>query len=272
MALVTNVETTDRIRTHQTPRTRRATHWSLVRLSVVAMMSTVLALCFAAPAFASGPRASTKVPGSAVPIGKYTSGTPFSSGQVIAVKIPPNSTLTPGAGIKILECSAPGGAVPTDPSQCDGETVQGDTVLVNKDGSVDYTHTRIDSGYTVYALPDFHSLGESKHGLPVCNATHLCVLYIGQNQLDFTVPHYWSQPFEVTPTPGDTGARPGDGARNPTQGANSSNALLTIVLPIVVVLVVGGSFVFLRRRRKSAQGGAHRQSRSKTSHAATGSR
>ena len=213
------------------------------------MAGSFLALCLASPAFAaSGPHAGTKVPGSAIPIGKYSKGAPFSSGQVIQVKIPTNSTLRPGAGIRIVECAAPSGVVPIDPSSCDGTTIQGDTVLVNKDGSVDYTRTSITSGFTVYALPNRHSLGESPDGLPVCNTTHKCVLYIGQNQLDFTAPHYWSEPFTVKPTADDTGADPGDGGQQVATGTGG-DAFLTIGLPILVVVVAGGALLVFRRRR-----------------------
>jgi hypothetical protein len=219
----------------------------------MAMAGAAVALV-STPAFASGPPASSKVPRATVPIGKFTAGTPFSSGQVIEVKIPANSKLTPGAGIKIVECAAPHGVVPTDPSECDGTTIQGDTVLVKSDGSVDYTRTSTSSGYTVYALPDVRSLGERPAGQPVCNATHQCVLYIGQNQLDFTAPHYWSQPFEVRPTPGDTGTHPGDGALGTAvRSGGSSNALLTIGLPVVVVVVGGGALLFLGRRRRRSE-------------------
>jgi len=239
---------------HSSPRARRRGTCPAVAAVVVAVFS----LCVAAPAFAaSGPRGGSKVQSSTAPIGRYRAGAPFSSGQVIQVKIPTNSTLRPGAGIKIVECAAPRGVVPTDPSSCDGTTIQGDTVLVTKDGSVDYTRTKTTSGYTVYALPDRHSLGEGPGGLPVCNTTHLCVLYIGQNQLDFTAPHYWSEPFTVTPTADDTGADPGDGSQQVASTGGGSNAWLTIGLPVVVVVAAGGAFLAMRRRR-AVPGGARR--------------
>jgi hypothetical protein len=210
--------------------------------AVLAMAGTVAALGFATPAFATGPPASSEVPGSAVPIGSYTPGTPFSSGQIISVQIPDNSTLTPGAGIFIEECAAPGGAAPMDPSACDGQTIQGDTVLAGSSGQVDYTTTPSTSGYTIYALPDVVTLGESPSGVPVCNLSNECVLYIGQNQNDFTAPHFFSQPFYVTPTPGDTGANPGDG---------TPESPLAIGLPLAAVGAIGGT-LFLRRRRHHA--------------------
>ena len=206
-------------------------------------------LVLSAPAFAAGPKGGTKLPGAAIPSGTFASGTPFSSGQVIEVKVPPNSVLTPGAGIKIVECGAPHGVPPTNPSDCDGSTIQGNTVYVNPDGSVDYKKTATTSGYTVYSLPNFHSLGEPKDSVPKCDTTHLCVLYIGQNQLAFTAPHYWSEPFKVAATPEDSGANPGDGTIS--TGGGSSNALLTIGLPVIIV-VAGAAFVVIRRRRTVA--------------------
>jgi hypothetical protein len=229
--------------------TRQTKVLAPARAGLAALIAAAVVV-FAAPAFAaSGPPAGTKVPGATVPIGNYSAGAPFSSGQVIEVKIPPNSTLTPGAGIRIVECAAPHGQVPTQPSQCDGETIQGNTVLVNPDGSVDYKRSATSSGYTVYAVPNAYSLGEPPDSVPVCNKTHLCVLYIGQNQLDFTAPHFWSEPFSVNPTPKDTGAGPGDGtAAGTSASGGGSNALLTIALPAVVV-VAGGAILVLRRRR-----------------------
>ncbi len=179
---------------------------SIVAVAVLA--GAIAGLALASPSFASGPANGTQVPSSAVPVGTYTAGTPFSSGQTIAVDIPSNSNLQPGASIKILECSDANGTVgnlPQNVSQCDGNTIQGDTVLVNSDGSVDY------SNYTVYALPDA-SIGDTGTQ-PACDLTNECVLFIGENQESFSsAPYYFSQPFFVNPTAGDTGANPGDGS------------------------------------------------------------
>jgi len=196
----------------------------------VAVTGIVAAVGFSTPAFASGPPAGSEVPGSALPIGTVSPG-PFSSGQVIEVKIPANSTFASGAGINIEECAAPGGVAPSDPSDCDGVTHQGDTVSAAADGSVDY------SNYAIYAIPD-PSIGDTGTA-PVCDLSDECVLYIGESQTDFTQPHFFSQPFYVTPTPGDTGANPGDG---------TPEAPLAIGLPLAAAGVIGGTF-FLRRRR-----------------------
>jgi hypothetical protein len=186
-------------------------------LGAALLVGAVVLSLFAGRASAQ-PAPGTEVPGSAIPIGSFTAGTPFSSGQVIEIKIPANPTLTPGAGIKIVECAAPDNVVPTDPSQCDGATIQGDTVLAGADGSVDYTVGGTTSGYTVYSLPN-SGLGEPPTGQPQCDLSHECVLYIGQDQNDFTQPHFWSQPFFVTPTANNTGASPGDGSAPPAPTA-----------------------------------------------------
>jgi hypothetical protein len=199
-------------------------------IGAVAVTGMVSALGFTTPAFATGPASGSEVPGSALPIGTVSSG-PFSSGQVIEVKIPTNSTFPSGAGINIEECAAPGGVAPTDPATCDGVTHQGDTVDAASDGSVDY------SNFAVYALPD-PSIGDTGTQ-PVCDLSNECVLFIGENQNDFTMPHFFSQPFSVKPTPGDTGANPGDG---------TPEAPLAIGLPLAAAGVIGGT-LFLRRRR-----------------------
>ncbi len=190
------------------------------------LLGTGLLAVFAGSA-AAEPAAGTEVPGSDLPIGSFTANTPFSSGQVIEVKIPANSTFASGAGIKIAECAAPNNVIPTDPAQCDGLTVQADTVLAGSDGSVDYTTTNTTAGYTVYSLPN-SALGESPSSRPVCDLSDECVLYVGEDQNDFTQPHFWSQPFFVTPTPGSTGANPGDGSAPPAPtGADAGKSTVT---------------------------------------------
>jgi hypothetical protein len=213
--------------------------------AAVAATSTVAAFALATPAFATGPTAGSEVPGSALPIGTVTAG-PFSSGQVIQVQIPANSTLGSGAGINIVECAAPGGVAPTATAACDGNTIQGDTIFAASDGSVSYTNSGPDHGYTVYALPN-SSLGEGTSGTPVCNLTNECVLYIGENQNDFTQPHFFSQPFFVKPVTGNSGTPAGNG----TPGAATPEAPLAIGLPLAAAGVIGG-ILFLRRRQDAA--------------------
>jgi hypothetical protein len=138
----------------------------------------------------------------------------LSDGQTISVSVGPNSYFTPHAGVNILECADPGGSaanLPTSISTCDGNTIQGTTVLVANDGSFS------ESSYQVYALPS-STLGEQANDQPVCNQTNYCVLYVGQNQNDFTAPKTFSAPFLITATTGTTTA-----TTPPAAGGTSSS-------------------------------------------------
>jgi hypothetical protein len=159
---------------------------------------------------------------------------PFSSGQLITVDVGPNGILPAGSQLYIRECAAPGGVLPTSFSQCDRKTIA--PVTVGPDGTISY------SDYTVYALPDAAVLGEHPGHTPVCNLTHACVLYIGQ--YDFNNCHVFSSVFFVHPTPGDTGADPGNGL---------PEAPYVLALPLVAAAILGG-VVLTRRRRARASG------------------
>jgi hypothetical protein len=217
---------------------RRALSRALPACGAAAVAGALIAGPFSSVAFATVTSGS-QVPGSALPIGTYTKGTPFSSGQVIQIEVPSNSVFASGAGVNILECSDPGGLPANDPTNagdCDGNTIQGNTVLAASDGSIDYDQ------YTVYALPDSFSLDEPPTNTPVCNTSNWCVLFIGEDVNDFTQPHVFSQPFLVKPNATDSGANPGDGL---------PEAPLAIGLPILGLGVIGGTI--LVRRRRSAQ-------------------
>ena len=108
---------------------------------------------------ASGPANGSIVAGADTPVSPFTAGRPFSSGQSINVVIPANSVLSPTTNLNVVECSAPGGVIPTDPSTCDGNTINGPTLKPNADGSVNF-QTFTHSLYQVYALPDSITLGE----------------------------------------------------------------------------------------------------------------
>jgi hypothetical protein len=196
----------------------------IARLSVIAVVAAGLTTALSMVAFATGPTEGSQVAGSAIPNGPYTTGIPFSSGQVISIQVPANSVINPHAGISIIECSDPAGLPTNDPtnsSSCDGNTIQGDTVLANSDGSIDY------SNYTIYALPDSLNLGEPPTHSPVCDLSNACVLYIGEDINDFSQPHYFSQPFWVTPNSNDSGENPGDGSAP----ASSTPTLSTTPVP-----------------------------------------
>jgi hypothetical protein len=193
------------------------------------------AATFAAVDFAgaSTPTQGSIVPDSAVPVGTYTAGTPFSSGQQINVVVPANNLFSPTTNLNVLECAAPGGVVPTSPSACDGNTISGPTLKANTDGSVNF-QTYTNSLYVVYALPDSINLGESSSQPVVCNVNKECVLYIGYNQADFTQPHVWSQPFYVMPDSGDMGENPGDGSAPPPPTSVSGMLSTVVASPTTV--------------------------------------
>ncbi|MGO8825905.1 MAG: hypothetical protein ACLQU9_11785 [Acidimicrobiales bacterium] len=152
------------------------------------------------------------------PSGNYTDG------QSISVSVGPNSYFTPHAGVKILECADPGGLtanLPTDNITCDGNTIQGDSVLVANNGSFS------ESNYQVYALPNA-TLGEQSNAQPVCNQTHACVLYVGQNQNDFTAPKVFSAPFLISPSSG-SGATTSTAAA--ATGSSAGSTTTTAVAP-----------------------------------------
>jgi len=171
------------------------------------------------------------------PASTFTAGTPFSSGQHVTINVPANTTLAPVAGqnIVIVECAAPGGVIPTQITACDPNSVSGDSITPNADGSLNY------GNYQVYSLPNAAEFGESPSGTPVCNLGNQCVLYIGTNYGDFTQPHVWSQAFVINPTAGNTGANPGDG---------TPEVPLALGLPLLASGVVGGSVLYSRRRRR----------------------
>ncbi len=80
--------------------------------------------------------------------------------------------------------------LPTAHVDCDENTIQGNT---HRRSRWEYERDR----YTVYGLPN-STLGEGKTVTPICDATHECVLYVGQDQDDFGEPKLFSPPFFVT--------------------------------------------------------------------------
>jgi hypothetical protein len=228
---------------------RQAVRRVAVVVASVSAASAFSIAMMAGPAGAAPPTSGSIVPNSAVPIDtNFTAGTPFSSGQNINVVVPANSVFTSTTqDINVLECSAPNGVIPTSPSACDGNTINGPTLTANGDGSIDF-QASTGSGYPVYALPDTH-LFETPSGVPCGNtAATECILYIGVQQSDFTQPHVWSQPFFITANADDLGGNPGDGSANPGNGL--PEVPFAILLPIAAMGAIGGT-VLIRRRRLS---------------------
>ena len=219
-------------------------------VGATAAAGALVALAFASPAgAASSPQNGTEL-ATAQPQGTFTAGTPFDSGQLIDVSAPANTVFDGSAynnnttAIKILECAAPNGVIPTSTSACDGNTIATDFPAT--DGSFDMTNDS--GGYKVFYLPD-SNIGDSPSG-PKCGDTLAteCILYIGNAQGDFTQPHIWSQPFLVHADPNkDSGSfNPGDGTPEvPT----------AILLPIAALGLLGGALVIRRRRHHAAAHG-----------------
>jgi hypothetical protein len=121
----------------------------------------------------------------------------FKSGELVNITVGPNKIFTPHLKVNIIECSDPGGTkshLPTSFDSCDGNTIQGGTILIEGNGSF----SELD--YPIYSLPN-RLLGEDPTLHPVCNRTHKCVLYVGEDQNNFTYPKLFSAPFIVDPTP-----------------------------------------------------------------------
>ena len=135
--------------------------------------------------------------GATVSISPGANGHPYMNEASLTITVGPNSTFAPYSRIEVLECAAPNGVPPVSDASCDGNTANGQSVIVAKDGSFEVTN------YTLYALPN-RQLAETAATTPVCNATSQCVLYIGQNQNDFTQPKVFSTPFTVAPTAAST--------------------------------------------------------------------
>ncbi len=190
---------------------------TLARMGAVAgllwLMATVTAMVW--PSVASASTTPT--------VAISPSASAYANGQTVSVSVGPNSLFTPASRVVILECSDPGGSVanlPTSFSSCDGNTVEADSVIVEANGSFS------ESAYTLYALPNA-VLGEQANWQPVCSPTQPCVLYVGENQNDFTKPKVFSQPFTFTstaPTIAGGGSAPSTSTSAPGSGASGSGA------------------------------------------------
>ncbi len=154
-------------------------------LTLLVALGTVLAGCSSSSTSTSAPL--LKVSGT-------SQGWVFHDAQTVTVSMGPNKIFTPHIRINIIQCADPGGSpshLPTSINTCDENTIQADSVIPGTDGSF------TEKSYTVYRLPNA-TLGEQPNWQPVCNETHPCVLFVGENQDDFTKPKVFSHPFTVT--------------------------------------------------------------------------
>jgi hypothetical protein len=175
-------------------------------------------LCVMAAAFVVGTTPASSA--SAVPTLIVSPITGLHNAETVSVSVGPNRFFTPHSHVNILECADPGGTsakLPKDISTCDGNTIQGDTVLVADDGSFS------EPKYTVYRLPS-STLGEQTNNQPVCDQANQCVLYVGQNQNDFTAPKLFSAPFSIAASAGSTTTTPTSQTSSTARSTTSSTA------------------------------------------------
>jgi hypothetical protein len=153
-----------------------------------------------------------------------TAQSPLADQQVVNVSVGPNSTLSRSSleaagfpsgvvGTKVIQCADPGGQVPQNLSSCAA------TTLVNGNGPQENGSVSI-QGVIIYTLPDVALLGPSNG--TVCDAGHECVLGIFSNQEDFSKPHLFSAPFEVTG--GTTAPATSSSATNSSASSSSQTA------------------------------------------------
>jgi len=153
---------------------------------------------------------------------------PLPDGQVVDVSVAPNSTLSRSAleaagfqsgavPIKVLECADLNGQaanLPTKPADCEPTTIRAV-------GGAEANGSVLVKGYTIYALPDEADLGSSS-GTVCDNTQHQCVLGLFSNQHDFTKPHVFSAPFQVTPSGLPNGAIPTSASGSSGSSSSSS--------------------------------------------------
>ena len=228
---------------------RQAARRVAVTLAAVSAAGAFSLATLTSPAGATTPSQGASGP-YAVAVSPFTAGDAYSSGQAINVVVPANSLFVPTSNVNILECAAPNGVLPTLPNECDGNTIQGPTILPNSDGSINL-QTQGYGLYQVFALPDSLSLGESPSSAVKCGDTAAteCVLYIGEDQGNFTAPHVFSQPFFIAANSDDKGDFPGDGSSSTiAPPPQTPEVPLAIILPVTAMGLLGGT-VLVRRRR-----------------------
>ena len=144
---------------------------------------------------AGGVAIGTGVASATAPALVITPKGPFHNGETIKISAGPNKFFRAFGRVNVLECADPGGKksnLPKDDTTCDGNTIQGNTILVKKNGSF------AENGYQLFVLPN-PTLGELANGQPVCNKKHPCVLYVGEDQSNFnTWPKEFSSPFTIS--------------------------------------------------------------------------
>lgn len=160
----------------------------------------------------------------------------YVAGTTVSITVPPNTEFATQGGqtVAILMCADEGGLtanLPTDATNCDGLTLNTDngSFFVHTDGSFS-----TQDPYVIYKLPDTASLKENPNQLPKCDATDACVLFIGVDQTNFSLPHVFSPPFYVV---------------SATQGVPESHFALELPLAALAMLAAASGVLVWRRRR-----------------------
>jgi hypothetical protein len=188
---------------------RRVSRVALAGVAVLALVGVALAGSYATASAASGcggePADGNVYINCALP----NAGTPYTQytdGQAVNLSFGANATFSTtdsyGGDIVAMECEYTTGTVPGDPpnaSYCNATTAAGDfpEAVSGVDGSFDYTAQNSGDQAKVYAQPD----NLYAHAAIHCDLTHPCVYYVGENYLDFTKPHVFSNPFVVGVSP-----------------------------------------------------------------------
>jgi hypothetical protein len=228
---------------------RRLMALGLQLIGAVLIVSSVIVGLFASHAGASSLSNGTVAIKTAS--GGSLATNPLSNHQVVTVAVGPNSTLSrssleaagfpSGAGaLEIVMCADPGGQVanlPSSSSQCEPTTT--DAVTNHQpDGSL------VDSGYTIFALPDPNELGAS-NGTVCDDADHQCVLGIFSNTNDFNKPHLFSAPFQVVSTSANSGATSATAhGSSGTGSASSHGASANVSVPPATLADTGGPTIW----------------------------
>ena len=187
---------------------RTLTRVGLAVALVASVMGTALIVSFGVASANSG--CGTLAAGGASPpvyinCAVPPSSTPYSSytdAQQVNLSIGSNSVFSPsdshGGAIAAIECeynNGSGGAGdPPNDNFCNAQTAGPDfPFTVQSNGSFDYTTDTGGDTLGLYAQPDSTFPGAAI----TCNATHACVMYVGEDYTNFTAPHVFSNPFYV---------------------------------------------------------------------------
>jgi hypothetical protein len=188
-----------------------------------AVVVVVVGLSFGAgsPAVAAGPTATA------------TPNTRVTDQQVVTLT---GAGFDPHVLIEVQECAGTQSAPPVSDNSCNGNTTN---ALGYTDGSGRYVNEPNDpsqntSGFTVYALPD-----TALHPSAIkCDATHPCVLFVGEQESDWSKPHAWV---------GITFSSATVAAGTTPKKSSSSSPAIPIAAAVVVVALAGGVIVWRRR-------------------------